>query len=272
VTALDRWGDELRAMAIPEAILDAAPESPFAFPTELFRRRAERSAAAEPTPTTMAALDALPADGTVLDVGCGGGATSLPLAARAASITGVDASGPMLETFAQQVGRAGAAARTVEGSWPEVAAKTPEADVVVGGHVLYNVQDLEPFVRALDTHALRRSVLELTGDHPLAWMSDLWERFHGWRRPAGPTSAVAEAALRELGLAPTRADRGADDPGGFARRGDAVALIRRRLCLPADRDDEIAEALGDRLRRVGDAWDVGPPERAVVTLWWDSSR
>jgi SAM-dependent methyltransferase len=270
VTALERWGDELRAMAIPDAILDAAPESPFAFPTELFRRRAERATTAEPTPTTKAALENLPAGGDVLDVGCGGGATSLPLAGRAGSITGVDGSGPMLETFLEQVGRAGPVAHTVEGSWPDVAGRTPEADVVVCGHVLYNVQDLEPFVLALDGHARRRCVLELTQEHPLAWMADLWERFQGWRRPVGPTAEVAEAALRELDLFPTRADRAADDPGGFGRRDDAVAMIRRRLCLPADRDGEIAEALGVNLRRVDGVWDVGPAERTIVTLWWDT--
>ena len=36
--------------------------------------------------------------------------------------------------------------------------------------------------------------------------------------------------------------------GGFARREDAIHSVRKRLCLPADRDPEIAEALGGRLR------------------------
>ena len=37
----------------------------------------------------------------------------------------------------------------------------------------------------------------------------------------------------------------------------------------ADRDAEIADALGGRLRETDGLWDVGPEERTVVTLWWD---
>ena len=46
VTALEDWSTALRAWTIPQAILEAAPESPFGFPPELFARRA--ASAAEP--------------------------------------------------------------------------------------------------------------------------------------------------------------------------------------------------------------------------------
>ena len=52
---------------------------------------------------------------------------------------------------------------------------------------------------------------------------------------------------------------------------DAIALVRKRLCLAADRDDEIAEALGSRLGEHVGLWTAGPHEQAVVTLWWDIS-
>jgi hypothetical protein len=39
----------------------------------------------------------------------------------------------------------------------------------------------------------------------------------------------------------------------------AVARIARRLCLPADRHDELARVV---------AQDPPPTERDVVTLWW----
>jgi SAM-dependent methyltransferase len=136
----------------------------------------------------------LPEGGSVLDVGVGGGAASLLLAPRAARIVGVDSSEELLRVFGSAAEATGVRAVTVLGRWPDVADAVDAEDVVVCSHVLYNVQDLEPFIRALDRHARHRVVIEITGRHPLAWMSDLWRRFHGLERPARPTADDAVAA------------------------------------------------------------------------------
>jgi precorrin-6B methylase 2 len=269
VSALDRWREGLAAWAIPDEILDAARESPWGLPPELFRRRAEAAVGNEPSALVVRALEALPERGVVIDVGVGGGATSVPLASRALRITGVDGSDAMLASFAEAGRAAGVEAVGVHGTWPEVAADVEAADVVVCGHVLYNVQDLAPFAEALTAHARRRVVVEITGTHPLAWMADLWLRFHGLERPTGPTADDAERALRELGLDVEREDReAAPRSGGFERREDAVALVRRRLCLGSDRDEEIADALGDRLVERRGLWSAGPTAQRIATMWW----
>ena len=268
----ERWGTALRDWALPEWILDRAPESPYGYPTECFRSRGERSIDRDLTPTTRHALEALPEGGSVLDVGVGGGATSLPLASKASRITGVDASEEMLDAFRRTAASIGPLELvTVLGSWPEVAVRP--ADVVVCGHVLYNVQDLEPFVLALTDHARHRVVVEITNRHPWSWMSDLWRRFHDLERPEEPTADDAEAALSELGLQPRRKDRVSTDPGGgFIRAEDAVALTRRRLCLGAERDGEVREALGERLAERDGLWSAGPTEQTLVTFWWDAPQ
>jgi SAM-dependent methyltransferase len=270
VNALERWRRELAGWAIPDEILAAAPESPWGFPPELFRSRAERTPA-EPSVTTRVALDALGTGGDVVDVGVGGGATSLPLAAVATRLTGVDESAEMLAGFLASAREAGVQAGTVEGRLPEASPDTPTAEVVVCGHVLYNVGELEPFVRALGAHARRRVVVEITSTHPLVWMADLWRRFHGLERPTGPGADLAVAAIGELGIEVRREDEArVPRSGGFERREDAIAFIRRRLCLSADRDAELAEALGGRLRERDGLWAAaGPLEHPIVTLWWD---
>lgn len=144
MTSADRWREQLAAWAIPEDILADAPESPYGFATECFRRRGEAVPDAEPTPTTRRALEALPERGTVLDIGVGGGGTSLPLAARAGLIVGVDAQPDMLEGFLANAATAGVAARTVAGAWPDVGADVEVADVVLAGHVFYNTGNSNP--------------------------------------------------------------------------------------------------------------------------------
>jgi SAM-dependent methyltransferase len=268
VTAIERWRAHLERWAIPPEIVAAAPESPYGFPMELFRTRGERATGPTgSTPTTARALERLPEGGRVLDVGCGGGATSLPLAGRAGVLVGVDAQEDMLEGFLTNARTAGVDAEAVHGRWPDVAEKVAPVDVAVAGHVLYNVADLEPFARGLAAAARSGVVFELTERHPLDWMNDLWLRFHEVDRPEGPVAADALEALTELGLDP-RMDFWSAPPrgGGFERKADAVALVRRRLCLSPDRDDELVEALGARLAERGGLWSVGPPDQHLATI------
>jgi SAM-dependent methyltransferase len=263
MSALERWGRDLLARA---------PESPYGFPAELFKARGRTAVERTPTPTTVRALEALGEGGSVLDVGVGGGATSLPLVGRAGSIVGIDGQRDMLDAFDGAGRDAGVQVRTILGTWPAAAAQAPRCDVVLCGHVFYNVADLGLFAEALHDRAGSRVVVELTDPHPLSWMRDLWWDFHHVRWPDGPTAADAADALRELGFEPGREDRiehGDRGGGGFERREDAVALVRRRLCLPAERDPDVVAALGDRLREDGGLWSSGPAEQVVATLWWD---
>jgi SAM-dependent methyltransferase len=272
----DAWRRDLEAWAIPPLILDAAPESPFGFPAELFIRRADHSAEdrAAPTPTTVAAAAALGEGGTVLDVGAGGGATSFPLAASCTRLIAVDGQAEMLEAVERRATALRLSVTTIVGRWPEVGPRTPTADVAVCGHVAYNAPDLDAFLVALTAHARRRVVVELTDRHPLSWMNDLWLALHGVQRPERPSADDAEALSRSLGFEVRREERvdtGDMAGSGFERREDAVALVRRRLCLSSDRDDEVADALGSRLREHDGLWSAGPSEQRVVTLWWDAA-
>jgi SAM-dependent methyltransferase len=266
---LARWRAQLQAWAIPEEILAAAPESPWGFPVSLFRARAERAGAGgRPSPSNREALRWLPPGGGVLDVGAGGGAASLPLAGVAGRAVAVDESPAMIASFLEAAAGAGLEAEGVQGRWPEVAGRVGPADVVVCHHVLYNVADLAPFATALTGHARRRVVVELTDRHPLVELAPLWRRFHGLERPSGPTAGDAAAALAALGLEPRREDWVSDDRYGFDDLEELVAFTRRRLCLPADRDAEVAEALLEAgTHQEGGVW-VGAGPRRVTTLSW----
>jgi SAM-dependent methyltransferase len=266
--ALERWREQLDGWAIPAEILAATPESPWGFPVGLFRSRAQRAGSRPVTPSNREAARHLPEGGTVLDVGAGAGAASLPLAASAGRLVAVDESAAMVASFLAATGQRGVPAEAVEGRWPEVAARVGPADVVVCHHVLYNVADLAPFARALTDHARRRVVAELTDRHPLAGLGPLWRRFHGLDRPTGPGADDAAAALAALGLVVERQDWESRDRFGFDDFGELVAFTRRRLCLPATRDPEVAEALlAEGTRQVDGIWVSGQPRR-VTTLSW----
>jgi SAM-dependent methyltransferase len=272
VTASERWASELAAWAIPDEILRQAPESPWQFPVEPFRARARRSAdEASTSISARRALEALPRGGTVLDVGSGAGAASLALVPRAGAITAFDPSERMLKAFEELAGAVGVEHRAVRGSWPGDAGLAGTANVVVCHHVVYNAPDLGAFARALSEHARRRVVIEMTAQHPRAWMNDMWMRFWSLERPEGPTSDDAERVLRDVALDVHREDW-ALRRQGVGPGEEAVASARRMLCLTPDRDPEVAEALGERLWSDADGrWFIGRREQPVTTLWWDVS-
>jgi SAM-dependent methyltransferase len=265
--ALTRWRSALESWAIPPEILAAAPESPWTLGPGTFVARARRQVAGPSGESYDRAIEALPAGGSVLDVGVGAGAASLPLAARAARLTGVDTNRSLLETFVELARDRHVDAETVVGAWPDCASSVAVADVVVCHHVLYNVADLAPFVTALSAYARNRVVVEISATHPMVPWNPLWERFHGLERPVRPTASDAVEAIAELGFAPMAT--GWERPATLDAMSydELVATTCRRLCLGPERANDVDVALRD-LGVDPAAPTLGGPTRQLVTIWW----
>ena len=265
---LDAWRADLAAWAIPEHISAAVTESPWVLPRQVFARRADRLAGTPSGASYDLAWAALDPPGSILDVGAGAGAASLPLLARATALTAVDSDAAMLALLAERAAALGISARCVHRSWPEAAPQVPAADVVTCHHVLFNVPVLAPFVTALTAHARRLVVTEITATHPLVALNELWLKFHGLPRPDGPTAADVLRILAAMGLRPGY--RQWRRPGGadYASFDELTEVTRRRLCLPPERAGQVADALIEAGADPGHPVDLGSSGRDVVTIWW----
>lgn len=253
--AAQRWRNELEDWALPSEIVAAAPQNPWIHPPVLFDVPDEIA----PSPSHDRAREVLTTGATVLDVGCGGGIAAFALTPPAVRVIGVDHQADMLTMFAANASKRGVACETVEGYWPSVASRTPEADVVTAHHVVYNVADVVPFIWALDGHAKSRVVLELPDHHPLATMSAAWRHFWGLERPERPTPAELMDVLFELGIEAHREQW----TGGMRVEQDleqAAHFMRIRLCLPATREGDVREFLRS---------NPAPFQRELSTIWWD---
>jgi SAM-dependent methyltransferase len=255
--AARRWAALQSGRGVPPEILAAAPADPWAHDPRDFTA----PGVAADTPSRRAAAELLGDGGTVLDVGCGGGAAVFGLD-RVTAAVGVDRQPDMLESFAAAARARGVPYRTVPGSWPDVAAEAGRSDLVVCHHVLHNVVDLPPFLAALTAAAGTGVVVEMFAEHPLAWLDPLWLRFHGLHRPPPATADDAVSVLVELGVRPAVVRWERVEVG----RSDA-AWVTRRLCLPASREAEVATALAElpaRPREVATlAWRPGWPYAAI---------
>jgi SAM-dependent methyltransferase len=258
-TAATRWSEALASWALPDEILDQATASPWAHPVARFAHRADDAVAHPGGWSHERAGSLLPPGGTVLDVGVGAGAASLPLAARASLITGVDTHPEMLAAFAERVAATPATGVTLEGLWPDVADQVEPHDVVVAHHVAYNVSDIVPFVEALTVKARQGVVVELPPSHPLTWLNPLWLEFWGLERPDRPTADDFVAVLREVGVSGLVVYRWSRRDPDLTPLDERAALVTQRLCLPPDRVDDVRRAIVDR-----------PPHemRDVVTVAW----
>lgn len=251
------WARSLAQWAIPNEILDQAQTSPWIHPPVLFQVPDE----IELTISHARAFEALSANGSVLDVGCGGGIAAFALTPRASLVLGVDHQPEMLAMFAENAKKHGVAYKVFEGFWPEIAEKVPTADVVVCHHVVYNVAVIGPFLRALNSHARSRVVIEMPTRHPLSNMSGAWKHFWNLDRPTQPTSEDLLEVLKEVGIkarvqywtGPMRDRIDVDQDSEF---------MRIRLCLPPERLQEVREFL---------IANPLPRQRDIATIWWDVS-
>ncbi|MHC8497279.1 MAG: class I SAM-dependent methyltransferase [Actinomycetes bacterium] len=251
------WRDSLAAWAIPEQIMNQAPTNPWIHPVAQFTVVAP--VADSPSHTTARA--ALPEAGSVLDVGCGGGRGALALTPPAGHWIGVDHQQDMLDTFAAAAQSQGVTHEEILGDWPDVADRTPIADVVVCHHVVYNVAELSEFIAALTTHARHRVVLELPLHHPLTWMNPLWKQFWDLDRPTEPSAHDALGIIRGGGHDAHIIEFTEESSRSSAMDTRAAAEATcQRLCLPLDRVDDVAAAASIA--------DQASPRR-LATIWWD---
>ena len=262
-----RWGQDLAAWAIPEHILAQAAESPWQYPVRVFTRRADDQLASPSGPSYERALEALPAGGSVLDIGSGAGVASLPLGERAGRLVAVDPVQAMLDAYAERAAGLGGGVQLVLGRWPDVGQEIAPVDVAVCHHVVYNVAEPLPFLRAMASVARQRVVVELTEQHPMTPLSPLWLRFHGLRRPDKPTadqlreliSALAWNVSMECWSRPMT---------GFGDFTEMVVQTCRMLCLPPERRSEVEVALLELGVDPRNPTGIGSTRR-LVTLWWD---
>lgn len=252
----DRWREMLAEWAIPKSILDQAPENPWIHPPAMFQIPPEIS----DTPSHLRARESVPAGGTVLDVGCGGGIAAFALTPPATHVIGVDHQVEMLHMFSENAQDRGVTADVYEGFWPAISGQVPTADVAVAHHVVYNVPNIEDFLLAMNEHASKRVVLELPQQHPLTVASPLWQHFWNLDRPADPTAADLMKVMKDLGF-----DAHLELWNGAMRSEigieQAAHFSRIRLCLPETREREVLDFL---LKQ--------PPEesRRLATIWWNT--
>ena len=251
----EEWRSSLALWAIPQDILDQAPEDPWIHPPAMFQIPDRITDSI----SHRRAREVLTEGTTVLDIGCGGGIAAYALTPPATHVIGVDHQSEMLEMFTANAISRGVTSEVFEGFWPALAHIVPVGDVALAHHVVFNVPEIEEFLFAMSSHAKKRVVLEMPQLHPLANAAPLWKHFWNLDRPNEPTPQLLIRVLEELGFTPHL-----ELWNGEMRQAGSLENLahysRIRLCLPEEREPEVLEFLQGQNQ---------PSERNLATIWWD---
>lgn len=221
------WAERVRANREQVDRVREVPDGAdfYAPVTGLFRVDPDRS-----EDSVLNALRALAIPGeTWIDIGAGAGRYALPLAGVLGEVVAIDPSAAMLDALREEMATHGITnVRPVEARWPM--ADAPVGDVTLIAHVGYDIEAIEPFVRAMEASARRLCVAVLMERQPASVADPFWPLVHGEPRVALPALPefveLLEAAGRETMVTTTERE-----PRRFASREELVGFLRRQLWI-----------------------------------------
>ena len=196
---------------------------------------------------------ARPSD-TWLDIGAGAGRYALPLARVVREVIALEPSQSMLNGLRDGMREAGIGnVRVVQERWPPEGSRSEgaalHADVALIAHVGYDVEEIGPFLDAMERAADRLFVAVMMERTPASVAYPFWRALYG--EPRTPLPALPE--LTDLLVA-----RGAEpvtevleaEARTLASRDEALAFLRRQTWVePGGRRDKLlAELLDADLR------------------------
>jgi len=228
------WGARVRANRDQvERVREVPDGADFYGPvTSLFRANPRRTD--EPVLDRLREL-ARP-DETWLDIGAGAGRYALPIALLVREVIAIDPSVGMLRALGEGMTAHGIGnIRRIEGRWPPVDAAArdglgpfPVADVSLIAHVGYDIEDIGPFLDAMEAATRRLCVAVFMERQPASVADPFWPRVHDEERVPLPALPEFIELLGARGRDPgvVRTER---EPREFDTAQELEGFLRRQL-------------------------------------------
>jgi hypothetical protein len=203
---------------------------------------------------------------TWLDIGAGGGRYSLALALSAGRVIAVEPSEGMLTVLRDGMAEHGIVnIDIVQATWPMP--DPPAADVGFISHVGYDIEDIGPFLDAMEASARRLCVAVLLAEAPATIAAPAWPAIHGEERCLLPALRDFLVLLLARGHLPEVRLAGARQPATYATVEDVQPFVRQQLFIAEGgaKDAKLAEWLESRRTEEGIRLADAPQAIGVVT-------
>lgn len=181
--ALAAWGARVRGNREQAERFREAPARPDFYAPVASVFKADPHRTDEPTLELLRSL-VQPGD-TWLDIGAGGGRYALPIALLAREVVALDPSDGMLAVLREGAAESGITnVRVVQSRWPS--SQAIAADVCLISHVGYDIEEIGPFLDAMEAAASRTCVAVLLSESPAGAAARFWPAIHREPRVALP--------------------------------------------------------------------------------------
>jgi SAM-dependent methyltransferase len=233
----------------------------------------------DPRRTDDPSLDALlmlaRPDETWLDIGAGGGRYALPLALAVREVIAVDPSPGMLSVLRDSMAEHDIQnVRIVEGRWPTAADPSLQADVSFIAHVGYDVEQIGPFLDAMERSARRLCVAMLFWRRPTWPMDRLWPAVHGVERALLPAMREMVTLLMARGR-PVQIEIVEQAPPSFESAEQIIGIARHQTWVSpgSEADQRLDAAIRERLiERDGRYSFEWTPSHLGLVTWTPTSE
>jgi Methyltransferase domain len=269
-TALQMWAEQVRANRDQADAYREGEES-----NDFYAPIASQFAA-DPHRTGEDTLELLKSlgrpDDVWMDIGAGGGRYALPLALQSKEVIAVEPSDGMLDVL-----NASAAEHnirnltTIVSRWPMENA--PEVDISLISHVGYDIENIGPFLEAMESSSRRLCIAILLDRAPSSLAAPLWPAVHGVVRNLLPGLSeflavqMARGRLCEVRLSHRDAPR-------YETADAPLKFMRQQMFVRPDgeKDLRLQAELKLRVKPDGDKFMLNQDPMRMGIVSWEPPR
>ena len=217
------WNEEWKAAKL-NASMEKRRKDKIGFWNTKARRYGSFSNSAEERAEQVIQKMGINADASVIDIGCGPGTLSVPLARKAKSVTAIDPSYKMLEMLEEKAARAGRTnITTINKAWEDIKLERDIGlhDTVVASYSLI-MNDIKKALGKMDAAARRGVCLFWFAGKRGGLYNDLWPKLFGGPYEPGPDYIFLLNVLYQMGIYPNVEITKTTHEQSFSSLDDAV--------------------------------------------------